>query len=522
MKAYIITVKGNELSEESANKTLESANKAGLYPELFYGINKYESERYLKKFNLKRNNTDGVFTKVSYKESTTACFLSHFLLWKKSLEENKSFVILEHDVNFYGEFELDIDSNDDYEVINIGKPLWGNKYESWNEDKWMFDLFYRECGRCKSEKISFLDEYTYCDCEQAFLHGAHAYIITPKGAKKLIDYYSKNGIIPADNAINIKVVNIADYVPFICEQVRDFSLVQRHHPVQEFPRGFLYGDRAWENFKNYDKKVMVFMCDGNLLDKVKPLIHNAKTKGKWDGDFVLIVPESVNTKYFDEDEDNDLVIYKVPDLMDATIHFHKIFLFDDFFKEWDWVFYSDLDVWYLDEIKLNFHMRDNKSIYAPIDRLSYEQQFDSKKLDDTAQRFVQKSKPKDGKSFQTCWMLFSTKDEEWIDKYRNKLISYYFRYHIYQQIALTGYWEQCVFNLVFSDCWKKLGSDLVQSEAIHKVWDGELTLDHLKRGYEDRTDYSEASGVHFTFPFAPWFKYNTKFYREWSRCNDEI
>ena len=121
MKAYIITVKGNELSEESANKTLESANKAGLYPELFYGINKYESERYLKKFNLKRNNTDGVFTKVSYKESTTACFLSHFLLWKKSLEENKSFVILEHDVNFYGEFELDIDSNDDYEVINIGK-----------------------------------------------------------------------------------------------------------------------------------------------------------------------------------------------------------------------------------------------------------------------------------------------------------------------------------------------------------------------------------------------------------------
>ena len=47
-------------------------------------------------------------------------------------------------------------------------------------------------------------------------------------------------------------------------------------------------------------------------------------------------------------------------------------------------------------------------------------------------------------------------------------------------------------------------------------------LEHLKRGYEDRTDYSEASGIHFTFPFAPWFRYNTKFYREWSRCNDEI
>ena len=27
---------------------------------------------------------------------------------------------------------------------------------------------------------------------------------------------------------------------------------------------------------NQDTKVMVFMCDGNLLDKVKPLIHNVK------------------------------------------------------------------------------------------------------------------------------------------------------------------------------------------------------------------------------------------------------
>ena len=133
-----------------------------------------------------------------------------------------------------------------------------------------------------------------------------------------------------------------------------------------------------------------------------------------------------------------------------------------------------------------------------------------------------RAKPVDGESFQTCWMLFSTTDNEWRKQYRSKLVNYYFRYHIYQQIALTGYWEQCVFNLVFSDCWVQLGSNLVQSEAIHKVWDGELTLDHLKRGYDDRTDYTEASGIHFTFPFAPWFKYNKRFYREWEKCKDEV
>ena len=199
-----------------------------------------------------------------------------------------------------------------------------------------------------------------------------------------------------------------------------------------------------------------------------------------------------------------------------------MFLFDDFLKEWDWVFYSDLDVWYIDKINLRLNTRRNTILYAPNDRLSYKQQFDSRTLDEPTRRFVMKAKPKNGKSFQTCWMLFSTTNKEWLHYYKTKITNYYFRYHIYQQIAPKGYWEQCVFNLVFSDTWLELGSHLVQSEAVHKVWDGEFTLDHLKRGYDDRTDYSDASGIHFTFPFAPWWKYNKRFYREWERVNNAI
>ena len=109
-------------------------------------------------------------------------------------------------------------------------------------------------------------------------------------------------------------------------------------------------------------------------------------------------------------------------------------------------------------------------------------------------------KPVDGESFQTCWMLFSTTDDEWRKQYRSKLVNYYFRYHIYREICLESNWEQCVFNLVFSDCWVQLGSNLVQSGHTQSLgW--KLTLDHLKRGYDDRTDYSDSSGIHFTFPF---------------------
>ena len=109
MKAYIITVKGNELSEQSAKKTFDSAKWAGLEPELFYGVNKYDANWYLHNLKLKVDNTDGVFTKVSYKEPTIACFISHFLLWKKSLEKRKTFVILEHDVTFYDKFNFTSD-----------------------------------------------------------------------------------------------------------------------------------------------------------------------------------------------------------------------------------------------------------------------------------------------------------------------------------------------------------------------------------------------------------------------------
>ena len=107
MKAYIITVKGNELSEESANKTLQSAKQSGLEPEIYYGVNKYEAEHILTNSGLDIDNKDGVFTKVSYKESTIGCFLSHWSLWKKCINRNEPFVILEHDVNFYGKFDFD-------------------------------------------------------------------------------------------------------------------------------------------------------------------------------------------------------------------------------------------------------------------------------------------------------------------------------------------------------------------------------------------------------------------------------
>ena len=49
------------------------------------------------------------------------------------------------------------------------------------------------------------------------------------------------------------------------------------------------------------KKVFVVLSDKNYLEHFKSLYYSAITIGKWDGDFVVIVPESDKGE-FDENE----------------------------------------------------------------------------------------------------------------------------------------------------------------------------------------------------------------------------
>ena len=56
MKAYVITIEGNQYSEESAQRTLKSAIDAGLDAEIYYGVDKYNSVNELKTQNLTLND----------------------------------------------------------------------------------------------------------------------------------------------------------------------------------------------------------------------------------------------------------------------------------------------------------------------------------------------------------------------------------------------------------------------------------------------------------------------------------
>ena len=83
----------------------------------FEGIHKDDSIK-LNNFNL--IDEKHLWEKIGVKESILGCFLSHFNLWKKSVDMDEKIMILEHDVIFTSKFQ-----DYDFEgVINYGAPLW--------------------------------------------------------------------------------------------------------------------------------------------------------------------------------------------------------------------------------------------------------------------------------------------------------------------------------------------------------------------------------------------------------------
>lgn len=244
-KKYVIHISSNSLSCESALNTIKSAKEVGkIDVELFDGCTKNESLELNQKHKFKLLDEDQLWNNLGYSESILGCFFSHFMLWKKCVDTNEKILILEHDTIFTSKFK-----DYDYEgVVNYGKPLWDSKeksskfdFDTIHEERNRSGLFERTCEcKLKSEKE--------CFCHKYFLHGAHAYTITPMAAYNLIEKSKEVGIVPADLHINRRNINIADSLPDCAYQNQTFSLIQKRTEVQPWydDYNFLCGEDAWK------------------------------------------------------------------------------------------------------------------------------------------------------------------------------------------------------------------------------------------------------------------------------------
>lgn len=220
MKAYVITLKGNDYSEEVANRCIVSAKKFGLTVEPFYGVDKYIARDVMKEHKLKwtwagPNNDTKILCPISGLQmfpytakdinAKIGCSMSHFLMWKKCVELDEPILILEHDTVFLRPL-LDFEFKG---ICQINDPAGATRKGAW----WSQQMKKRnKSGVFPKTKILGKGEELIPDG----LAGNSAYCVKPFAAQALIDKFYELGVWPNDATMNIQLFPyLEEYYPFI-------------------------------------------------------------------------------------------------------------------------------------------------------------------------------------------------------------------------------------------------------------------------------------------------------------------
>ena len=210
MKNYVITILDNNKSCIAANRCISSANKFDMIVEKYPAYTPADNPNLImqKESILTQGFENNKFSRI---EPMKAAFLSHYSLWKKSIELNQEITIFEHDA-----IVLDpIPNVLIYEgCINLGKPSYGR----WN------DPFKLGVNPLTSKR---------------YFPGAHAYRVNPRGAKILVDH-AKRWAMPTDVFLNVEFFPwLEEYYPWpvVCDD--SFTTIQN-----------LEGCKAKHNYKD--------------------------------------------------------------------------------------------------------------------------------------------------------------------------------------------------------------------------------------------------------------------------------
>jgi GR25 family glycosyltransferase involved in LPS biosynthesis len=228
LKSFIIYLPKSKKSTAAAIKSIDRFKEVkDINVIKWEGIDRYNVwQKFIdSEFKLLARNRFG----AGYIDTELAVFFSHYSLWQKCLELKENILILEHDAWVLEDFNIDNLINFKGDILNIGKPNWGSIYNSNFKSEWLdkpAGITKREICNNKHDIYKVWSKAPgLCHCDTMWLFGAHAYVLTPTGATKLIES-TKKGILPADLYINQDNVTIHDYLPHPVSQASTFTLTQ--------------------------------------------------------------------------------------------------------------------------------------------------------------------------------------------------------------------------------------------------------------------------------------------------------
>lgn len=201
MKAFVINIKGNDISEKCTEKLLRSSKSLDneFDIEIFDAITPKNVDKVMKENNVKWNYPSDVperclkstLLKSPYKtfdiKKRQGCFMSHYLLWKSCYESGEPHLILEHDAVFIKKLNMNLFDDYGYKVIGLNDPRGATRKS---------DLFYEEIMK-RGKGIQMCPIIDRKEVPQG-LAGNSAYIIFPKAADLLMHWTSELGAWPND------------------------------------------------------------------------------------------------------------------------------------------------------------------------------------------------------------------------------------------------------------------------------------------------------------------------------------
>lgn len=199
MRAKVITLSGNKDSFAQADVLIDSStqHKNNFVIEKFAAstpdsvIDEFKSRKLQWNYPWTKEILDFAsgLKKSPYEtadpKKRMACFMSHYRLWELCVQQDESYMILEHDAVFTRKLELAPLENSRYSIISLNDPRGATRRAQAYHEAISFD---------EISPAPWIDEPNV----PQGLPGNSAYYIKPKGARKLLNLVKEFGAWPND------------------------------------------------------------------------------------------------------------------------------------------------------------------------------------------------------------------------------------------------------------------------------------------------------------------------------------
>ena len=196
IEAHIITLTSNPRSVAAAERCKKSTD---LPIKTFEAVTEGYAEKMLRDLRLQWNypwkgeehDMKAGLRKSAYQTANplrrVACFLSHYLLWKRCAEQDEPLIVLEHDAIFIKPFDETAFMKAECDIISLNDPRGATRKS----------MDYHEKIQQRPQEVQPVPRIDKPEVPQG-LAGNSAYIIKPSGARKMIKLVKEFGAWPND------------------------------------------------------------------------------------------------------------------------------------------------------------------------------------------------------------------------------------------------------------------------------------------------------------------------------------